>query len=210
MKTFKSLFAAAMLVAMVMIGGLQQANASSPLRFGLKAGVNMNELKFNESAFSSDNRSGFTGGAMIQFIAPVINLGFDASVMYTHRTTSIATDATEVDDVTVGNDYIEVPINLRYNFSLPFLGSYVSPFLTTGPDFSFLMSNENVKDAWNNKKVDFAWNFGIGLKLVDKIEIAASYGLGLKNSASGDSALYGNNIADGKNRFWTVTAAWLF
>jgi hypothetical protein len=43
MKTFKSLFAAAMLVAMVMIGGLQQANASSPLRFGLKAGVNMNE-----------------------------------------------------------------------------------------------------------------------------------------------------------------------
>jgi hypothetical protein len=130
--------------------------------------------------------------------------------MYTHRTTSIATDATEVDDVTVGNDYIEVPINLRYNFSLPFLGSYVSPFLTTGPDFSFLMSNENVKDAWNNKKVDFAWNFGIGLKLVDKIEIAASYGLGLKNSASGDSALYGNNIADGKNRFWTVTAAWLF
>ncbi len=117
-----------------------------------------------------------------------------------------------MDDATlnVSRDYIEIPVNFRYNLGLPVIGKFVTPFLTTGPDFSFLISNQNVKNAWNNKKFDVAWNFGFGVKIVDKVELAASYGLGLKDSASGDSSLYGANPVDGKNRFWTVTAAWLF
>ena len=90
------------------------------------------------------------------------------------------------------------------------MGKFVTPFLTTGPDFSFLVSNKNVKDAWNKKTFDFAWNFGFGLKLVDRVELAAAYGLGITSNASSDSALYGKNIVDGKNRVWTVTAAYLF
>ena len=215
MKTLKQLFSVALLSVAMLAGSAQQANAASPLRFGLKAGVTINEMKFNESAFSSANRSGFTGGAMLQFIAPIINLGFDASVMYTHRSSRVYFDAPaggDVDDATlnVSRDYIEIPVNFRYNLGLPVIGQFVTPFLTTGPDFSFLISNQNVKNAWNNKKFDVAWNFGFGVKIVDKVELAASYGLGLKDSASGDSSLYGANPVDGKNRFWTVTAAWLF
>lgn len=215
MKRLKHLFSAVALSVAVLAGSAQQAGAVSPFRFGVKAGVTINEMKFNENAFSSANRSGFTGGVMLQFIAPIINLGFDASVMYTHRSSRVYFDApleSDVDDNTlnVSRDYIEIPINFRYNIGLPVVGRFVTPFLTTGPDFSFLISNQNVKNAWNNKKFDMAWNFGFGVKIVNRVELAASYGLGLKDSASGDSALYGKNPVDGKNRFWTVTAAWLF
>ena len=215
MKRLKTILGGALLTAALFVGGAQQASALSPFRFGVKAGVNINEMKFNEDAFSSKNRSGFTGGVMVQFVAPVINIGFDASLLYTHRTArdySVAENQATGDfsAVNVGSDYIEIPVNFRYNLGLPIVGKFVTPFLTTGPDFSFLLSNQNVKDAWNNKKFDMAWNFGFGVKIVNKVELAASYGLGLKDSASGDSALYGANPVDGKNRFWTVTAAWLF
>ena len=93
---------------------------------------------------------------------------------------------------------------------MPLISKVVTPYLFTGPDFSFLMSNKNVKNAWNNRTFDLGWNFGLGLRFVDQLEIGASYGLGITNSASADNALYGKNLADGKNRFWTITAAWLF
>ncbi|MFG6396459.1 MAG: PorT family protein, partial [Muribaculaceae bacterium] len=149
---------------------------------------------------------------MLQFIAPIINIGCDASVMYTHRQNRInfTEEGEATSGMTVNSDYIEVPINFRWNIGLPIVGKFVTPFLTTGPDFSFLVSNKNVKDAWNKKTFDFAWNFGVGLKLVDRVELAAAYGLGITSNASSDSALYGKNIADGKNRVWTVTAAYLF
>lgn len=202
-------------VAAICCLSVQSVSALSPFRFGIKAGATINKMKFNEDAFSSDNRSGFTGGVTIQFVAPVINLGFDASLMYTHRSSRVYYyDDQSVGDnipaVTVGNDYLEIPVNLRYNIGLPVIGKFVTPFLTTGPDFSFLLSKQNVKDAWNNKSFDFAWNFGFGVKILNKVELAASYGLGIKDSASGDSSLYGANPVDGKNRFWAITAAWLF
>lgn len=215
MKKIKQLFVVAAVAVAMLAGGVQQAKAASPLRFGVKAGVAINEMKFNEDAFSSANRSGFTGGVMLQFVAPIINIGFDASVMYTHRSSRVYFDApaesgAESSTINVGRDYIELPINFRYNIGLPVIGKFVTPFLTTGPDFSFLVSNKNVKNAWNNKKFDMAWNFGFGVKIVNKVELAAAYGLGIKDSASGDAALYGKNPVDGKTRCWTVTAAWLF
>ena len=201
---------------MMLLCSVQSVAAASPVRFGLKGGVTINEMKFNESAFESSNRSGYTIGGTMQFIAPVIGLGFDASLMFTRRSTKVTselsdgTDGMVQNNVTVGRSYIEIPINLRYNINLPVVSSVVTPFLLTGPDFSFLVSDENVKNAWNNKKMDVAWNFGFGLQFAKKIEFAATYGIGLKNSASGDAALYGANPVDGNNRFWTITAAWLF
>ena len=180
--------------------------------------MTVNDLKFNEDIFKADNRCGYTIGLMTKFTAPIINIGFDASVMFTHRVTKvdgltvIGTDMSqqEVYDGSIKSDYIEIPINFRWDIGLPVIGKFVSPFLTTGPDFSFLVSKQNVSNAWNKHTFDFAWNFGFGLMFVNKVQLHASYGLGLNNAASSDSALYGKNLGDGKNRFWSVTAAYLF
>lgn len=211
MKKIKAALVSAIMLCAALVAGVQSASAGGPLRFGVKAGVNVNEMKFNESAFDASNRSGFTGGVTLQFVAPILNIGVDASVMYTHRQNRIYfTENGETEGITSNSDYIEIPVNFRWNISVPLISKVVTPYLFTGPDFSFLMSNKNVKNAWNNRTFDLGWNFGLGLRFVDHLEIGASYGLGITNSASADNALYGKNLADGKNRFWTITAAWLF
>lgn len=208
----------ALLLAVAFMSAPQHSEAAGPIKFGIKGGVTVNDFKFNEDMFKSENRCGYTFGVMTKFTAPIINIGFDASVMYTRR-------SAKVDDMTVANpdgsqqlvpgytlnsDYIEIPINFRWDIGLPVIGKFVSPFLTTGPDLSFLVSKQNANNAWKKHTFDFAWNFGFGLMLVNKVQLHASYGLGLNNAASAESALYGSNLGDGKNRFWTVTAAYLF
>ena len=70
-----------------------------------------------------------------------------------------------------------------------------------------------VKEAFEAKKFDVSWNFGFGLQFFRKVQVAASYGLGLSkslvNKAVG-SAIPEGDLVNGKNRFWTITAAYLF
>ena len=79
----------------------------------------------------------------------------------------------------------------------------------TGPSFAFLCSKKAITDAYKNKSVDIAWNFGLGVQLFSHLQIGASYGLGMTNVVEKVSSYQGTEI-DGKNNYWTVTAAWLF
>lgn len=208
MKNFRHLFVA-LLLAMVCSAGAQ-----AQFRFGLKAGMAVNKLSFDKSTFDSDNRAGFTGGVMVEFTVPVVNLGFDASVLYAQRSVDIYNNDGSVSD-TDHRGYIDIPVNFKWRMSILGLGNIISPFLTTGPDFSFLCSKQNFKDAWESRKFDFAWNVGAGVQLFNKLQVAASYGFGLTNSTN---ALHGSNAVEdlkdlnfkGKNRSWTITLAYLF
>ncbi|MBD5245794.1 MAG: porin family protein [Barnesiella sp.] len=179
------------------------ATAQAQFRFGVKAGVAINELKFNESAFNSGNRAGFTGGVMAEFTVPVIGVGCDASVMYARRSFETVTDNTTS---TFNRDYINIPVNLKYKIQIPVVSKIITPFITTGPDFSILVSKKNIEQAWSNKKFDTAWTVGAGVQLINHLQVAATYGWGLSKSSSSDSGL----DLYGKNRCWTVTAAYLF
>lgn len=207
MKGFKKFLLVAVL-SMVSV-----APVSAQFRFGLKAGAAVSKLSFDSSLFNSDNTAGFTGGIMAEFTVPVVNLGFDASVLYAHRSIKMVSNDGSVEK-TDGRSYIDIPINLKWKIGIPLIGNVITPFLTTGPDFSFLCSKQNFEDAWSSRKFDFAWNVGAGIQLLNKLQVAASYGFGITNSASGDKALNGSEIKvldfKGKNRFWTITLAYLF
>lgn len=197
MKNLRHLIVVAVLAIACSIG------AQAQFRFGVKAGMAINKLSFDESVFDAQNRGGFTGGVMAEFTVPVLNLGFDASVLYAQRSVKIS-DVSGV-SVTDKRSYIDIPVNFKWKMALFGIGNIVAPFITTGPDFSFLCSEQGFNDAWESKKFDIAWNVGAGLQLLNKVQVAASYGFGLTNSAS--SSLTG---FEGKNRSWTVTLAYLF
>ncbi|MDE6086078.1 MAG: PorT family protein [Muribaculaceae bacterium] len=190
-------------IAVVLLAAAAVVPAQAQFKLGVKAGAAINSLSFNEKALSSDNRAGFTGGLMADFTVPIIGLGFDASVLYASRGIEFTNDNNET--VKKNRSYIDIPVNLKWKIGLPGVGKIVTPFITTGPDFSFLLSKQNMDNAVHNKKFDTAWNVGAGVQLLNKVQIAASYGIGLSKSASGNDALY-----SGKNRCWTVTAAYLF
>ncbi len=181
--------------------------SEAQVRFGIKAGLNVNSLNFNESVFHADNRAGFTGGLMMEFTVPLIGIGADLSAMYVRRDAQWMAE----NDIQKSNrDYIEIPLNLKYKIGIPVISKIVTPFVTTGPSVSFLTSKRAIGDAWTNNKVDWAWNFGFGVQLLSKVQVAASYGLGLTNTLHAIGKNTDNAGIDSKNRYWTITAAYLF
>lgn len=180
--------------------------ASAQFRFGLKAGVAINSLHFSSDAFDADNRAGFTGGAMIEFSVPVVGLGFDLSAMYVRRNSQWM----EANEITKDNrDYIDIPLNLKWKMNIPVVNNIVRPYLLTGPSFSFLTSKRSAEDAWRNRKFDTSWNFGAGLELFTHLQVGASYSVGMTKALKAIGATGTSNI-EGHNRYWTVTAAYLF
>lgn len=188
--------------------------ASAQFHFGIKAGVNVSSLKFDEDVFSSENRAGFTGGIMAEFMIPLTNVGLDASVMYVHRSNEYMkriSDPAQAGTQTVSNgrDYIEIPINFKWKIGIPVVGKFLAPYLYTGPSFAFLTGRTAIEDGLKNKKFDAAWNFGVGLEVLGKVQVGASYGLGMTKAMETLTKVEGVDI-NGKNNYWTVTAAYLF
>lgn len=185
--------------------------ASAQFSWGPKVGFTTSELHFDESVIDSDNQTGFTGGLMGEFMLPVFNLGVDASVMYVHRAAKVGAEGYGV--TTIKRDYVEIPINLKWKIGLPVVSNIVTPYIFTGPSFAFLCSKKDFKEFAENKTCDVTWNFGIGLQLLSKVQIGANYGLGLSKSVEAKlpvNAKDSEKIYSGKDRYWTVTAAYLF
>lgn len=209
MNTFKKAFLT-LLVAILGFGA-----ASAQIRFGVKAGLNLNTFHLNsewKKSFDKDNQCGFTVGPMMEFQVPVIGLAFDVSAMYTRMNSEIDKDQNDYD---LAKNFIELPINIKYKFSLPVIGEYFTPYLLTGPSFAFRLdkNKKNPVDFINTKSTQYTWNFGIGFQIVKHLQIQGSYGLGINNIVKVVDKL---GVVDApaidklKNNYWTITAAYLF
>lgn len=203
MKAIKTL----LLATVVAILGALPAQAGGMFKIGPRVGLTVNEMHFNKSAFDDKNRTGWTAGVMTEFRVPIIGLGFDLSAMYVRRNSSflLQNNLTKND-----RDYIEIPLNLRYNLSLPVVGNFLTPYVAAGPSVAFMTSKKSINDAYRNKEVDWALNFGIGVQLMKHLDISARYGLGLTNTLKATGINTTNADIKGKNRYWTISAAWLF
>lgn len=180
--------------------------AQAQLRFGVKAGVGINSLHLDEVSenFSTDNRTGFTGGIMLEVNLP-LGFAIDGSAMYTRRSGEI--DRKEV----FVRDYVSFPVNLKYKFGLPVVSQVLKPFIFTGPEFSFRVGDKEASYGCEYSSCSVNWNVGGGLELFNHLQVSASYNIGMNNSIK--EAMFGDfgvNSVGIKDRGWTVTAAYLF
>lgn len=182
--------------------------ASAQFKIGPRIGLEVNSLRFDTSIFDSDNRAGFTGGLQAEFTVPLIGIGADVSVMYVHRTSQWMQDSQL--SQSAKSNYIEIPLNLKYKLTLPAISSIICPYVFTGPSFAFLASKKDITEFVEAKKCDIAWNFGLGIELIKHLQIGASYGMGLTKALQFVKMVNDSAGIEGKNRYWTVTAAWLF
>lgn len=201
----KSIFCVALVAAMFLA-----IPANAQFKFGPKVGMNISTLSLGgdlSKTFKSENISSFTGGLMAEFTVPIIGIGLDASVMYTRKGSTLK-------EVTTGiskdqhADYVEIPINLKYKFSLPVVGSVLAPFVYAGPSFGFKVG-DNFEDQYKDKSFEMAINVGIGVELFNHLQVAGQYGWGLGKAMEIDNN-YLNTALNGKSRAWTITAAYLF
>ena len=208
MNFFKRILA----VLVIAIMGVGLANAE--FRFGVKAGLNVNNIDINKlkDTFDKDNGCGWTAGVMTEFQVPLIGLCFDLSLMYTRMNADATFDFGSTDEALSKNrNFIQVPLNIKYKISLPAVGRIIAPYIFTGPDFSFKL-DKNTVDAVKTKTCQVAWNVGLGLQLVRHLQIGASYGFGINNIIEKMPESLGINTTDLslKNNYWTITAAYLF
>ena len=203
--TMKRFWALALALAVIM-------PAMAQFRFGVRAGLNVNSLHFNKEIFDENNRAGFTGGVMAEFTVPIIGVGADLGVMYVRRNSqfmqTLADKTTEVQNL--NSDYIEIPLNIKYKIGIPAISSILKPYIFTGPSFAFLTSKKHIENFVHDKTCDIAWNFGLGLEFFNHLQVGASYGLGMTKAFQAVNLAGDGAGSEGKNRYWTVTAAWLF
>lgn len=199
----------ALLTLMVVILGAGAANAQ--LRFGVKAGLNINSLHLNNTKemLAKDNQCGFTAGVMTEFQVPVIGLCFDLSAMYTRlNSTTYDVPGAADNEMSYNKNFLEIPINLKYKFGLPVVGNFFTPYIFTGPAFAIKL-DKNSLDAIQTKTCQTSWNVGLGFQIVQHLQLQAGYGFGINNIAK--MAVNTNpEQVKVKNNYWTVTAAWLF
>ncbi len=203
------------LLLVVVIAIFTCGSAHADFRFGVKAGLNVNKMHFNEKTFDADNRCGFTAGVMTEFTVPLIGVGADLSVMYTRMNSGMnkafGQEGVLPEKQNLGKDFIEIPLNIKYKLTLPAVASIVKPMVYTGPTMALKL--KDVKDAiFDTKRVQMGWNIGIGLELIKHLQISGGYTFGINNvvkhfNVPGNVSLTDVKI---KNNYWTVTAAWLF
>lgn len=183
--------------------------ASAEFRFGVKAGLNINKLHLSNFGdnVSSDNRCGFTAGVMTEFTVPIIGIGADLSLMYTHMNERI-NDAG--DKGSINKNFLEIPLNLKYKFNIPVVASIIKPMVYTGPTLALKLDKSAIDDL-KTKTAQWGWNLGIGVELIKHLQFSGGYTFGINNIVK-KTGLVDEVIKDVKlkNNYWTVTAAWLF
>ncbi len=190
-----------LVVAMSALGTLP---GWSQVRFGVRGGLTLSEMRFDRNIIDSDNRMGYCGGLLLDLNIPVVGVGAEVSVMYTHRNNRL-TDQERV----FKRYYIDIPVYARYRLGLNKLDHIFAPIIFTGPNFSILF-NENMPSNYKNSKTHLSWDVGAGMDLFRHFRLTATYGIGMSKAMKYIDIDYDGDQVTGKDRYWTINAAYLF
>ncbi len=197
----------------------QAKTSSSPVRFGVKAGMNVASMT-KEDGIDNKAKIGFNAGAFANIpiassfsVQPeILYSGLGTKSTYNYSVTNSGVTYTEKGTSSTALNYITVPVMLQYNL-IPNL------YVEAGPEFGFLLggkyksdytattttggitstSSESKSESINKDDYN-TFNFGIGLGagyyFTPNIGVTARYVAGVtdvaKNRPSGDKAVHNN------------------
>ena len=100
-------------IAFASMAALAQTNKM--FTWGVEAGMNFNSLSFDKEMFESGNRAGFFVGPKVKVKVPIVGLGLDGALIYSLNSAQVqAADMVKSKNLS----YLEIPLNIRYDFSL--------------------------------------------------------------------------------------------
>lgn len=203
------------ILALICIGAATPAMAQ--FNFGIKAGVNLPErprLNVNDLKTSIEGNTGWYVGPTAKYVIPLIGLGFEANVLYSQSNVSI-------DGQSISSQSIDVPLYLRYELTLPGVNKFVEPFIAIGPQFGWNIGEKSITlenianiagSQYNIKDSNTSLNFGLGVILLDHIQIHGNYNLALGKTAdiTGSVFDFQKEMAEVKTNTWQVSLAYIF
>ena len=191
-------------------------HADEPLKFGVKAGLNVSDFYFDSEVFDKTNQAGWFIGPTVKFTLPIVGLGMDASVLYDYCAAKL--DYATMTQ-TVKQQQIAIPVNARYSIGL---GSMASVFIFGGPQVAFNIGEKeyqwNMKSTYALKNSNFSVNLGFGVTAFKHLQVSANYNIACGKTgelkfgeAAGTvwNALQGNSY-EGRANAWQVGLAYYF
>ena len=184
--------------------------AQAQVKFGVKGGLNITSMKLDKSVADKSNQAGFFIGPTVKFTLPVVGLGIDAAALYDQRSAKVL-------DETLKQQSIQIPINLRYGIGL---GSTASFYIFAGPQFGFAIGDkvtELANDAadWRLKDSNLSANVGLGLMLLNHLQVSANYNIALGTTGEVDvnnaiNTSWNTAIGKAKANAWQLSVAYFF
>ena len=184
--------------------------AQAQVQFGVKGGLNLTNMKLSNDIVDKSNQAGFFIGPTVKFTLPVVGLGIDAAALYDQR-------SAKVDDETLKQQSIQIPVNLRYGIGL---GSTASVYIFAGPQFGFAIGDKvteiaNDAFAWRLKDSNLSANVGLGLMLMNHLQVSANYNIALGTTGEVDvndaiGTAWDTAIGKAKANSWQLSVAYFF
>lgn len=198
------------LTLVVLLSAITMTTQAQLVKFGVKGGLDLVSMSFNEQVFDTSNKAGWFIGPTVQ-VNLLAGLGADIAAFYDQKTT-------EVNNETIKMKSILVPLNVRYKFGL---GKTVGLYVAAGPQFAFNVGDSEFKwtdktsyqNTFQLKKSNFSINLGAGVFLTEHLEVGFAYNIPMGKTA--DVEKYNNYemrgfIEDTKAKSWQISAAYFF
>ena len=187
--------------------------SNAQFQFGVQAGLNMDNVSGTSDLKGAiESRTGFFVGPTVKFTLPIVGLGIDASALYDHREAK----GKEVDQ-TIKAESIQIPINLRYGFGA---GEFAQIFFFAGPQFGFNIGSDKTlkeqantaKTEWTLKSSNFSANAGVGVMLLNHLQVKLNYNFALGKTGEIETTVDGvkRTIGGAKANAWQISAAYYF
>ncbi|MDR6405524.1 MULTISPECIES: porin family protein [Chryseobacterium] len=168
--------------------------SSSPVRFGIKAGLNVSSV--NDDDFKA--KAGIYGGFFAN-IPVASSFSVQPEVLYN----GMGAQADDSSDVKLNLDYISVPVMLQYNI-LPEL------YLEAGPQFSFAINKKLKGDGGSIDLKDSIKGFDFGIGLGAGYYFAQGFGVTARFVAGATDIAENNNDDAIRNSVFQVGVAYKF
>ena len=182
-------------VALMALTGLfttLSVDADAQLRYGFRFAGDIAKASLSKagssSVASSDpgndlrlvNRSGFSGGLVLEYQFEKCGFAPDIALLYTRYNTRLALG--DEKPHSLGRNFIEVPIHLKWKFWIPQTKNLFAPMLYTGPSLMFRAGQDKGLPDFRSKVFQPGWDAGIGFDVINFIQITAGYRFGLGNA----------------------------
>ncbi len=198
-----------LITALLLVGAAASAQTSS--RWGVTAGMNINEIHFKQTDILPSTRMvGPQVGVTSEMNFSGIGFGVDASLLYFLKQGKVdygsrtAWGSLGYGNETVAMHYIDVPLHLKFKpRRLGGLESTLMPLVYVGPQFSFLPFASH-KKLNSYPPVNVYLDMGFGVELMERVQLKGGYNFSVGQTFH--TKLLDDNVA--KNRTWYVNLTW--
>ena len=171
--------------------------ATAQTRFGIIAGIVIENEMPSEDEKKNNNQVGYTAGAIVDFDLPVQGLGLEAGAKYTKHTYG---------KPSMEQYSVDVPVHVRYRLEVPVVEKVVAPYAFTGPSVSAGVSNK-MPTRLSDVKMSLSWNVGAGVQMFKHVRVAATYSIQVSKT---DVVNNGSLVRGKKGNCWTISASYMF